>query len=155
MFSSMFKSLHKNSLYNNKIDNVLPETIEIARKNVQSQLEEFFLDEDSDKNLLTITIDESFENMSIAENASDALSMCDSEDILINSKEIFNDTSFNNENDKYSAVTKINNKIKSLQCLFTWNLKHDIDTKDVITCIINKYGDHSLDMTIPEFTLEK
>lgn len=43
------------------------------------------------------------------------------------------------------------NQIKSLQCLFTWNLKTQ-KGQDNIAHIRNKYGDYNLDISISEFT---
>lgn len=47
--------------------------------------------------------------------------------------------------------TQLLNQIKSLHCLFTWNLKTK-KKQDIITHIKNKYGDYNLDISVTEFT---
>jgi len=47
--------------------------------------------------------------------------------------------------------TQLLNQIKSLHCLFTWNLKLQ-KTQDIITHIKNKYGYYNLDISVSEFT---
>lgn len=42
-------------------------------------------------------------------------------------------------------------QIKSLHCLFTWNLKRQ-KKQDIITHIENKYGSYNLDISVSEFT---
>lgn len=61
--------------------------------------------------------------------------------------------------DKQISVTNSKNidmlnRIKSLQCLFTWEVKSQ-NNQDMITYIKNKYGDVNLDISLPEFTFTR
>jgi len=51
----------------------------------------------------------------------------------------------------YTKETQLLNQIKSLHCLFTWNLKSQ-KKQDIITHIKNKYGNYNLDISVSEFT---
>lgn len=48
-------------------------------------------------------------------------------------------------------TARIIHKINQLQCLFTWN----IIPKNVILCIWKKYGEYNLNISSPEFKLER
>uniref|UniRef100_A0A2S2RAM5 Uncharacterized protein n=1 Tax=Sipha flava TaxID=143950 RepID=A0A2S2RAM5_9HEMI len=44
-------------------------------------------------------------------------------------------------------------KINSLQCIFTWKLKSN--ERNIISQILNEYGDYNLDISSPEFSLKR
>jgi len=49
---------------------------------------------------------------------------------------------------------KIINQINNLQCLFTWKI-NPYSKKNIILWIWNKYGEYNLNISSPEFTLER
>jgi len=55
---------------------------------------------------------------------------------------------------KNPDIKKIINRINNLQCLFTWNIKPN-GKKNIILWIWNKYGEYNLNISSPEFTLER
>lgn len=46
-------------------------------------------------------------------------------------------------------------KMKSLCCLFTWDLDNYRSQKDVVAYIKNKYGDYNLEISVPVFEFER
>ncbi|VVC40331.1 Hypothetical protein CINCED_3A024167 [Cinara cedri] len=56
--------------------------------------------------------------------------------------------------DMDSNKKKTVNRINSLQCLFTWNLKPN-NGQNMILMIQNKYGEYNLDISLPEFTFKR
>lgn len=52
---------------------------------------------------------------------------------------------------EHTKETQLLNQIKSLHCLFTWNLKPQ-KKQDTLTHIKNKYGNYNLDISVSEFT---
>lgn len=49
---------------------------------------------------------------------------------------------------------KFSNQISNLQCLFTWKLRPN-NRKNIILMIQKKYGEYNLNISLPEFTLER
>lgn len=49
---------------------------------------------------------------------------------------------------------KLINQINNLQCLFTWNINSN-GKKNIVLWIWNKYGEYNLNISSPEFTLER
>lgn len=167
MFASMFKSLFNKSDKKNKTEkneDISPEIVKKARQGVEDMLFKLIeVDEHSNYNTNDNSVDaidtieaiEAIENLSITDTYSenlndDKISQFDDSNSDVSSiGEKKQDIDEDDVNKK-----KIINQINSLQCLFTWNIKANTK-KNVISWIQNKYGDYNLNISSPEFTLER
>lgn len=163
MFASMFKTFF------NKVDKKTikeqyglegPKTAQIAKDDVEkmlSQLDEINENSNGCGELSTPKDDiiESIESMSIID--AEPKNLVDS-----GSVDHFDDTksevsSIGEKVDllvEDSVEKKTFNRINSLQCPFTWNIK-PVHNKNVILSIQNKYGEYNMDISSPEFTFER
>jgi len=144
MFSSMFKSLVTVSNKQNKNNSESkPNSIEHTRQNIDVlKLLNELKDDDSTENIVAsnaVPLDISTNGLSIHSD-------------LVNS---VNDTKSIGKKKQipveHTKETQLLNQIKSLHCLFTWNLKPQ-KKQDFVTHIKNKYGNYNLDISVSEFT---
>ncbi|XP_060853539.1 uncharacterized protein LOC132931653 [Rhopalosiphum padi] len=135
MFSSMFKSLVNVSNKQNSIEHKR-QNIDVLK--LLNEIE----DDNSTENIVVskvLPLEISTKDLSISSD-------------LVNSKNDFKSI----EQKKQVPVeqikeTQLLSQIKSLHCLFTWNLKPQ-KKQDIITHIKNKYGNYNLDISVTEFT---
>lgn len=154
MFSTMFKSLFTNEKKKKKSDDFLIVNIAYKEK-IESKLTE--LNEQAENSVVDDNVIDAFDLMSIADTQADI--------------EIINNGSVDNFEDSKSEISSIGenepslqdtdsamkrtiNQINSLQCLFTWNIKPN-NRRNIILMVQNKYGDYNLDISSPEFTLQR
>lgn len=175
MFASMFKSLFnksdKKTIKENK--NSEAEIIEIKkyREDVNKLLDNVNelddeLKEDSvysgSPSTSTNNLVEDIEFLSISNNRleylNDDVSIDNFDDNFVYIDDTQNEVGSIEENKqelvKDSNTKNIINKINSLQCLFTWNIK-SMRKKNVISLIQSRYGKYNLDISSPEFTFER
>lgn len=144
MFSSMLKLLVTASNKQNKNNRESKQnTIENTRQNIDVlKLLNEIKDDDSTENIVVsnvVSSDISTKHLSID---SDLVSSVNDTKIIGNK---------NKTPVEHTKDTQLLNQIKSLHCLFTWNLKSQ-KKKDIITHIKNKYGNYNLDISVSEFT---
>lgn len=123
------------------VENMLSELNEIGSLNPR-------LDRSSSKE----SISETFELLSVTDNMLE-------DNIIDNSlDETKSEINSDEENLQELVEDGIQNKdilhqLNCLQCLFTWNLKSN--KKNTISHILYKYGDYNLNISSPEFSLER
>lgn len=54
---------------------------------------------------------------------------------------------------RYYVGKQVVNRMRSLSCLFTWNLEKP--NKDLVAHILRKYGNYNLDISVPVFTFDR
>jgi len=160
MFASMFKTLLNKSEINAKKESIAEEseTVKIISKDVKYMLNELDEIKDNSDNF-PVTKDD-------VTDAIELLSIVDNHPEHLNdnaSVEYFDDTksevSSIGENQidvatiEDPGIKKTVNRINSLQCLFTWNVKPK--KKNLILHIRNKYGEYNLNISSSEFTLKR
>lgn len=164
MFSTMFKSLFDNgNKQNNESENQIVNNA--YRKEIESKLTEL--------NEIGNALNENYSqtNQHDIIDALEVVSIADTnsyDDIDVGSVDNFDDskseissigeinvyTQTNKKVDPDSKTLKTINRINSLQCLFTWNLKAN-NRKNLILMIQKKYGEYNLDISLPEFTFQR
>jgi len=145
MFSSMFKSFVNVSNKQNKNNSESKQnSIEHTRQNIDNvpKLLNEIEDDNSTKNIvvskvvpLEINIKDLSVDSDLVNNKNDSKSIENTKQVPV----------------EQTIETQLLNQIKSLHCLFTWNLKTK-KKQDIITHIKNKYGDYNLDISVTEFT---
>ncbi|XP_027854457.1 uncharacterized protein LOC114133034 [Aphis gossypii] len=160
MFATMYKTLLDKSEMNAKKESIVEEseTVKITSKDVKHMLNE--LDEIKDNSdSCSVTKDDvidAIESLSIIDNHPEHLNDNASVEYFDDTK---SEVSSIGENQIDVAtiedpnIKKTVNRINSLQCLFTWNVKSK--KKNFILHIRNKYGEYNLNLSLSEFTLER
>lgn len=107
------------------------------------------------------SISDSFELLSIADSLPEDLNENDSYELKseINSDEetvqdpVENTIKEPVEDRTEKNDTNIAKEMNSLECIFTWKLKSY--KRNIISRILNEYGDYNLDISLPEFSLKR
>ncbi|XP_050544972.1 uncharacterized protein LOC126907613 [Daktulosphaira vitifoliae] len=164
MFTSMFNSLSYTIPKCTMIDKVPQEEIENKRNYVESLLDDLILtteDYGIEGHFTKIESDTLNDYIS-SDSISDSSTFYDYND-TVDSVAEHNKKSALNENICRSKLqdhlmndfnTKKTVKINSLQCLFSWKLNRNT-AHNIMKCIIDKYDNQTLNLSIPEFTFEK
>lgn len=151
-FKTLFKKINKN-VKKSEADFIFVET---ARQEVENMLTE--LDEAEERSVSGDARSVSTDN---AADALDTLSVADVREDDVNNR--LDDTKSEvGSAGGYERVPaevvdgdlqKTVNKINSLQCPFTWNLKSN--NRKLISFVQNKFGEYNLDITSVEFSFER
>jgi len=168
MFASMFKSLFNKS--GKKGKNVLitmdSDLFETTKKDVEDMLTSLneiavdvkeILDNSVSRSVSLDNIIDGIESIPIDNTHPDYLNDSASVENFDDTKSEVSSIGENQlacETVENSNKTKTANKINSLQCLFTWNIKSS-NKKNMILLIHNKYGEYNLNISSTEFTIER
>jgi hypothetical protein len=156
MFASLIKTLFKRTSDNisgspNHDEPQNNKKVINLRQDVENMLSEVNEIDCLNRTSCKESIADSSEFMSFAGNLPEDLNDNDLDELKseINSDE---------ETVQYTVEDKIQTndivqKINSLQCIFTWKLKSN--KRNIISQILNKYGDYNLDISSPEFSMKR
>jgi len=168
MYASLFKSLFNKSGKKDKKELITVESgqFDITKNDVEDMLNSLneinvdvkeTLDNSISRSVSLDNIIDGIESMPIDNTHPDYLNDSASVDNFDDTKSEVSSIGENQvacETDENSKKTNTANKINSLQCLFTWNIKSN-DEKNMILLIHNKYGEYNLNISSPEFTFER
>lgn len=168
MFASMFKSLFNKSGKKGKTELITTESdlFAITKKDVEDMLTSLdeitvdvkeTLDNSVSRSVSLDNIIDGIESMPIDDTHPDYLNDSASVDNFDDTKSEVSSIGENQlacEAVENSKKTTTANKINSLQCLFTWNIKSN-DKKNMISLIHNKYGEYNLNISSTDFTFER
>jgi len=168
MFASMFKSLINESDKKGKKEliNVESALFDITKNDVENMLTSLNeinvdvkenLDNSVSRSVSLDNIIDGIESMPIDNTHSEYLNDSASVDNFDDTKSEVSSIGENQvacETVENSKKTNTANKINSLQCLFTWNIKSN-DKKNMILLIHDKYGEYNLNISSTEFTFER
>ncbi|XP_001944436.2 uncharacterized protein LOC100160066 [Acyrthosiphon pisum] len=168
MFASMFKSLFNKSGKKGKKELITMESdlFDITKKDVEYMLTSLneinvdvkeILDNSVSRSISLDNIIDGIESMPIDNTDPEYLNDSASVDNFDDTKSEVSSIGENQvacEIVENSKKTNTGNKINSLQCLFTWNIKSN-DKKNMILLIHNKYGEYNLNISSTEFTFER
>ncbi|CAI6350759.1 unnamed protein product [Macrosiphum euphorbiae] len=168
MYASLFKSLFNKSGKKDKKELITVESgqFDITKNDVEDMLTSLneinvdvkeTLDNSVSRSVSLDNIIDGIESMPIDNTHPDYLNDSASVDNFDDTKSEVSSIGENQvacETDENSKKTNTANKINSLQCLFTWNIKSN-DKKNMILLIHNKYGEYNLNISSPEFTFER
>lgn len=159
MFGSMINSLFKKSTHKTSAEKpVKPQqSVEVVtRQHVENMLSE--LDEMGGmaRAASKESITETFELLSVADSPLEDSIANSLDPGLDETKSVVNSDEENPHEPVEDGIKNKDNtldRINSLQCLFTWNLKSI--KRNITEQILNTYGEYNLDISSPEFSLKR